>query len=179
MCGCGSQWPPDGSGRKRWGAGLAALRCAAGTWRVAGGAAEFWCTCSSPQGPRPIPPPTRRLPPAPFPAAQVDVKREAKMWKRKNADQRVRRTFKTADEVLKARLGAGRGRGRRARVHGPPWRKRRARAKSCYRPGRLPDRAPCLRGALCRILRRSRRRWSGRPLSTCAARRCAADISAI
>ena len=34
---------------------------------------------------------------------QVDVKKEAKMWKRKNADQRVKRTFKTADEVLKAR----------------------------------------------------------------------------
>ncbi|KAL4858605.1 Septin and tuftelin-interacting protein 1 [Chlorella vulgaris] len=31
----------------------------------------------------------------------VDVKREAKMWKRKNADQRVKRSFKTADEVLK------------------------------------------------------------------------------
>ncbi len=27
------------------------------------------------------------------------------MWKRKNADQRVKRTFKTADEVLK--VGAG------------------------------------------------------------------------
>lgn len=34
-------------------------------------------------------------------STQVDVKREAKMWKRKNADQRVKRTFKTADEVLK------------------------------------------------------------------------------
>jgi hypothetical protein len=31
----------------------------------------------------------------------VDVRREAKMWKRKNADQRVKRSFKTADEVLK------------------------------------------------------------------------------
>lgn len=41
---------------------------------------------------------------------QVDVKREAKMWKRKNADQRVRRTFKTADEVLKVRMHSqGRG----------------------------------------------------------------------
>lgn len=37
------------------------------------------------------------------PFEQVDVKKEAKMWKRKNADQRVRRTFKTADEVLKVR----------------------------------------------------------------------------
>lgn len=33
------------------------------------------------------------------------MKKEAKMWKRKNADQRVKRTFKTADEVLK--VGAG------------------------------------------------------------------------
>ncbi|KAI7842892.1 hypothetical protein COHA_003404 [Chlorella ohadii] len=35
------------------------------------------------------------------PEEVVDVKKEAKMWKRKNADQRVKRTFKTADEVLK------------------------------------------------------------------------------
>jgi hypothetical protein len=26
------------------------------------------------------------------------------MWKRKNADQRVKRSFKTADEVLKVRV---------------------------------------------------------------------------
>ncbi len=32
------------------------------------------------------------------------MKREAKMWKRKNADQRVKRSFKTADEVLKVRI---------------------------------------------------------------------------
>ena len=30
----------------------------------------------------------------------MDVRREAKMWKRKNADQRVKRSFKTAGEVL-------------------------------------------------------------------------------
>lgn len=46
------------------------------------------------------------------PVPQVDVRREAKMWKRKNADQRVKRTFKTADEVLKVQRE---GRGRRLR----------------------------------------------------------------
>ena len=48
---------------------------------------------------------------------QVDVRREAKMWKRKNADQRVKRSFKTADEVLK--VSALKERRKRGGVPGP------------------------------------------------------------
>lgn len=102
------------------------------------------------------------------------MKKEAKLWKRKNADQRVKRTFKTADEVLKARaqatalLPATRG-SRLAALCGTFHAGCRSRAHlTC--PAAAPS--PC-----CPFLprrrsrRRRRRRRSGRPSSTCGGRR--------